>query len=419
VCVCSCERNYIGAPPNCRPECLVSSECSQVTACMQQTCRDPCPGLCGTNADCRVTNHNPICTCRRGFEGDPFSRCTRIPETTTRRITPRPTDPCVPNPCGQNSQCKNTAGIAACSCLVGYVGVPPNCRPECVINSECPSNRACIDEKCRDPCPGAQCGAYAVCTVIKHNAICSCQQGYEGDPFISCRRITTIPPRISTERRDPCQPSPCGANARCTNRNNAAACTCIREYFGDPYVACRPECTINAECPSNKACQNLKCVDPCPGLCGVNANCRVINHIPICACDRGYIGDPFSSCRKEPLTEEPIIAEVDPCVPNPCGPNSNQPRQLGDRCICSCLADMLGSPPNCRPECVINSDCPSDLACTSRKCQDPCPGLCGVNAYCRVRNHIPICVCNQGFNGDPFTQCVRITSEFNYNLWFT
>ena len=28
---------------------------------MQQKCRDPCPGLCGANAECRVTNHNPIC----------------------------------------------------------------------------------------------------------------------------------------------------------------------------------------------------------------------------------------------------------------------------------------------------------------------------------------------------------------------
>ena len=76
---------------------------------------------------------------------------------------------------------------------------------------------------------------------------------------------------------------------------------------------------------------------------------------------------------------------------------------------------MIGSPPNCRPECVINSDCPSDKACISRKCQDPCPGLCGVNAYCRVRNHIPICVCNQGYEGDPFSRCTRITSKFLQN----
>ena len=75
---------------------------------------------------------------------------------------------------------------------------------------------------------------------------------------------------------------------------------------------------------------------------------------------------------------------------------------------------MIGSPPNCRPECVINVECPSDKACINRKCQDPCPGLCGVNAYCRVRNHIPICVCNRGFNGDPFSQCNRVTSKIMF-----
>ena len=105
------------------------------------------------------------------------------------------------------------------------------------------------------------------------------------------------------------------------------------------------------------------------------------------------------------------VVEEDPCVPNPCGPNSHPPRKDGSRCHCSCLPDMIGSPPNCRPECVVNSECPSNLACINRKCQDPCPGLCGFNAYCRVRNHVPICVCNQGYIGDPFSSCRRPTSK--------
>jgi hypothetical protein len=28
-----------------------------------------------------------------------------------------------------------------------------------------------------------------------------------------------------------------------------------------------------------------------------------------------------------------------------------------------------------------------------------------------VNNHIPICVCNPGYIGDPFSQCQRITSK--------
>ena len=110
------------------------------------------------------------------------------------------------------------------------------------------------------------------------------------------------------------------------------------------------------------------------------------------------------------LAIEPVVEE-DPCEPNPCGPNSQFPQRQGDECKCACLPDMKGFPPNCRPECIINSDCQSDQACTNRKCQDPCPGLCGINAICRVRNHIPICVCNRNYNGDPFTQCDPERSE--------
>lgn len=65
--------------------------------------------------------------------------------------------PCHPSPCGQNSQCREINGQAVCSCIQGYIGSPPSCRPECVINSECPLNEACINQKCIDPCPGS-CG---------------------------------------------------------------------------------------------------------------------------------------------------------------------------------------------------------------------------------------------------------------------
>jgi hypothetical protein len=39
-----------------------------------------------------------------------------------------------------------------------------------------------------------------------------------------------------------------------------------------------------------------KCKDPCPGTCGQNAKCDVINHSPICSCISGYTGDAFTRC---------------------------------------------------------------------------------------------------------------------------
>lgn len=64
-----------------------------------------------------------------------------------------------------------------------------------------------------------------------------------------------------------------------------------------------------------------------------------------------------------------------------------------------------GTPPNCRPECTINAECASTLACINQRCGDPCANVCGYNAQCSVINHTPVCSCLPGFTGDPFTQC--------------
>lgn len=99
----------------------------------------------------------------------------------------------------------------------------------------------------------------------------------------------------------PCIPSPCGANAVCREQNDVGSCTCLAEYFGDPYEGCQPECIVNSDCPSNKACVKNKCKDPCPGICGLNAECQTVAHIPSCTCLSGYEGDPFRHCSIIPL----------------------------------------------------------------------------------------------------------------------
>lgn len=99
-----------------------------------------------------------------------------------------PKNPCEQSPCGPNSDCRVIGDQAACSCLPNYIGRVPNCRPECTIDPECPSNTACINERCRDPCQGA-CGVNALCLTINHKPVCSCQQGYTGDANIRCNEI--------------------------------------------------------------------------------------------------------------------------------------------------------------------------------------------------------------------------------------
>ena len=182
-----------------------------------------------------------------------------------------------------------------------------------------------------------------------------------------------------------------------------------------------PECLLNYDCSLALACINTKCLDPCPGTCGINAECTVLNHNPVCKCHEGYHGDPFVQCSLDPGFISPP-EPVDPCLPSPCGPNAEC--HVADyRPVCSCLPGnnedhkrllqfvmtfylgYYGAPPDCRPECVINSECAPSLACINLKCANPCVGVCGINARCDVVAHNPVCSCPQGFIGDPFTSC--------------
>lgn len=98
---------------------------------------------------------------------------------------------------------------------------------------------------------------------------------------------------------------------------------------------------------------------------------------------------------------------VNPCVPSPCGPNSIC-KETNDIPSCSCLSDFIGSPPNCRPECISNNECPNDKACMNNKCRNPCKNACGLNTDCHVVSHTPMCVCIDSHTGDPFSQCTLI-----------
>ncbi len=95
-------------------------------------------------------------------------------------------DPCNPDPCGPYSQKRERSGYCSCSCLPNYKGTPPNCRPECEIDPDCPQNRACRDLKCVDPCGYEECGRNADCRASQHQAKCECRRGFVGDPRKGC-----------------------------------------------------------------------------------------------------------------------------------------------------------------------------------------------------------------------------------------
>ncbi|XP_065171538.1 protein eyes shut isoform X2 [Atheta coriaria] len=347
--VCSCFRGYMGDPlHHCtKAECLDNSECRGHQHCRNERCVDPCIEICGSNAQCETRNHVPVCSCPSGYTGDPFTHCRRFD----------PEELCHPSPCGQNTQCEVVNGIPTCKCLPGYHGSPiAGCRHECETSSECGSNLACIEFKCQNPCH-----------------------------------------------------SQCGVNADCEGvRNNAAVCKCPRGYFGNPYASCKAECVSHSDCPRSKpACFYNQCKNPCDGVCGIGANCELRDITPICSCPKDMTGDPFVRCRP--------FEKRDLCEPNPCGQNARcEPgydKLHEERPVCTCLPGYQGDPlRGCvRGECTEDTHCPDHQACFNYKCQNPCTGQCGSNADCMARRHLAVCTCPPGYNGDALTNCYKVT----------
>lgn len=189
-------------------------------------------------------------------------------------------------------------------------------------------------------------------------------------------------------------------------------------FYGDPYSTkgCRTECDSDDDCDNDKTCTNTRCIDPCPGACGINAYCQGLQHKPICSCPAGYTGDAYSRCKNieldSPKEYVTTPRPASPCSPSPCAYNAQCSVEY-NVAKCTCLHGYEGDPyTECRPECVSNNECDRDKACIENKCQDPCDGICGVNALCEVDNHNPICYCPTHLTGDPFSRCFEREGKF-------
>lgn len=233
-------------------------------------------------------------------------------------------DPClINNPCGTNAECYTYANRAECRCLSGYRGNP---RDRCHVigcrsSGDCPNDRTCLNAQCVDPCLyGTACGFGAKCHAQNHLAICRCPQGYTGNPYVGCRpeprpecrSDPECPTRLACldERcQDPCGVlSPCQRPAECLVSGSVPVrtmiCVCPGGYVSSGSGTCRAtppvivvgECSTDDDCPEEKACVRGLCRNPCN--CGSNAECRVREHKPVCACKQGYDGNPNIECHK-------------------------------------------------------------------------------------------------------------------------
>lgn len=273
---CRCPPGYEGNPfTRCeRIECQSDNDCPNTRMCLEQRCVDPCSSIanpvCAQNAICRSQNHRALCICPPHLPvGNPLSYCEAPikiedkPECEFDVDCPSKLacirNICV-NPCKELSPCHPSAHCSVldtipvrtmiCTCPEGWVpdengqchAVIVPIPPGCVSDNDCSNSEACINRLCRSPC--SDCGTNADCYVQNHRAICSCRNGFDGNPNIACHTVG---------------------------------------------------CRINSECGSGRACINANCVNPClvTNPCGINAECFVQFSRAECRCLSGFRGNPF------------------------------------------------------------------------------------------------------------------------------
>lgn len=181
----------------------------------------------------------------------------------------------------------------------------------------------------------------------------------------------------------------------------------------------KPECTRDDECSSDLACINNHCRSPCN--CGLNANCRVIDHRPICNCLENYEGNPNIVCHtvgcrsdSECEVEKACVNSncINPCLldKNKCGSNSECYVRQPHTPECRCLNGYRGNPlTGCKAiECLSDNDCSDDKLCSNERCIPACLSeshKCAARANCIARDHQAQCKCNPGMIGNPYISC--------------
>ncbi|XP_047739046.1 uncharacterized protein LOC108675679 isoform X4 [Hyalella azteca] len=459
--------------PNIIIACENNDDCDIENSCINKICYDACMlGVCGENADCIHLKHRPVCTCPPGTTGDPLIRCIAVSTDRTEVLPPVPQHPTMPsddpiNPIlGPTTSYPPPLGVPPTPLPSDPVFTPPpvpptplpisiGCtsttavppiEPECRVNDDCSNELACIELRCQNPCAlYDNCASNAECFVNQHRPVCSCPDGYQGNPnvfcFIAgCRDNSDCLAQeacINEDCRDPCTLQTCGVNALCRADKRKAVCYCPEKYSGDPYVLCsRPECQSDPECPSWLACIKQECNDPCN--CGPGALCRVINHRPQCSCPLDHTGDPHVQCSPLPLEGRPAAdCETDgdcpsktacfqgvckdPCVEiKPCGRNTvcGVVDTLPYRTMtCVCLEDHIGNAyEECRLKprdpagCTSDDECGVSEVCRNRQCLDLCSVLkpCAPEAICEVIDKKPKCTCPPGYIGNANVNCYLI-----------
>ena len=169
-----------------------------------------------------------------------------------------PIDQCVAaQVVGQETPIPNVTNVC-CLDILSFLGLVTNesilFLDECLIDNDCPLDKACRSQECVNPCLTTQCGSRAQCDVDFHTAICTCPPGLQGNPLVACieagcssnnecatNEVCDYAPGSSFSRKECqplCNPGNCARGADCTARDHKETCRCKPPLLGDGYAAC-------------------------------------------------------------------------------------------------------------------------------------------------------------------------------------
>ena len=385
----------------------------------------PC-GMCGTNAACIVPatiGLSPYCNCESGYYGDPATMCEDIDECANKTL----------------NSCDGQDGLTSTTCIAQATGVVDLACPHdmTIIVTRahygrdeadiCCTSSQINNAKC-NPCVGtdilgytqSNCDGRQNCSVPINNIVFP-----DDTNCANTREYANISWDCVPTRGHVCQNTPGSYICVCPTGYTLNVVTNVCEDIDECGDFTLDNCHVNQTCENtigSYVCTgtitNLTCPD-CPD-CAVNAECVVdTDDMPTCQCIRGYTGDPNVQCD-----------DIDECSQNLDDCDSNIPSEHCVNadgsyvCVCPDGYDRNDTTLNCddtdecdstnpRHNCISIEMCTNTIGsfectynCTNGTLLD-CPD-CGENAHCTVVNDDLDCICDDGYVGDPVTNCIDI-----------
>lgn len=247
--------------------------------------REPCrhvtcsgAGECVTgDAQALATTQTPTCLCDVGYRFDDCSRCEIgfHRDALNRCVTDVRCADQVDDPCAPGGECIDVDSVISCSCDEGYAG------PRCNV---------CADRYARDD--------YDRCLPIAwvppltdggEPPVQACDTGYEGP---GCMLCATGFHRSGADcvRDQVCAATTCPEHAACMLVDGQAMCVCDDGYDGARCIACAPgfherddECVVDEVCGEDS--------------CSEHATCAVVEGEITCTCRQGWQGAQCELCR--------------------------------------------------------------------------------------------------------------------------